>query len=82
MLFALPKPKHSLLHLREDSTNGSIEMVYQGSMKTIESESSEAQATSSSDTHTQEEQTQTVSGLTTPTSTCAECFDTGPAATR
>ncbi|KAF3033458.1 hypothetical protein E8E11_002000 [Didymella keratinophila] len=60
MLFAPPKPKPSLLHLREDSNNGSIEMVYQGSMKAIESESSEAQATNSNDAQMQEEQMQTV----------------------
>ncbi|KAF2629375.1 hypothetical protein BU25DRAFT_457045 [Macroventuria anomochaeta] len=43
MLFAPPKP--NLLHLREDSNNGSIEMVYQGSMNAIESDSPKAQTT-------------------------------------
>ena len=82
MLFAPPKSKASLLHLREDSNNGSIEMVYQGSMKAIESEPSEAQATNDSDAQLQEEQPQTVSELTNSKSPCADCLDTGPAATR
>ncbi|KAF1927349.1 uncharacterized protein M421DRAFT_6137 [Didymella exigua CBS 183.55] len=59
MLFAPPKPKPSLIHLREDSNNGSIEMVYQGSMKAVESDPSEAQATNGSDAQTQEVQAQT-----------------------
>ncbi|KZM23871.1 uncharacterized protein EKO05_0011468 [Ascochyta rabiei] len=43
MLFAQPKP--SLLQLREDSNNGSIEMVFQGSVNDIESDSSKTSAT-------------------------------------
>lgn len=66
MLFAPPKPKPSLIHLREDSNNGSIEMVYQGSMEAAESGSLEAQATNGSDAQTQEESAQPVSNLTTP----------------
>ncbi|KAF3033996.1 hypothetical protein E8E12_005855 [Didymella heteroderae] len=60
MLFAQSKPEHSRVHLRKDSNNGSIEMVYQGSMEAVETETSEAQATNSRDAQTQEEQTQTV----------------------
>ncbi|KAJ4335881.1 hypothetical protein N0V95_008775 [Ascochyta clinopodiicola] len=43
MLFA--QPKASLLHLREDSNNGSIEMVFQGSVNDIESNSANASTT-------------------------------------
>jgi hypothetical protein len=61
MLFASARPKPSLLHLCENSNNGSIEMVYQGSMKAIELKPSETQATNSYDAQAQEDQTQTVS---------------------
>lgn len=74
MLFAPPKPKASLLHLREDSNNGSIEMVYQGSVKTIESERSESQTTNNSDVQTHEEQTQTVSNSNILKSACTDCL--------
>lgn len=43
MLFALPKT--SLLHLREDSNNGSIEMMFQGNANDIESDSRDTQTT-------------------------------------
>lgn len=68
MLFASPVPIPSLLRLREDSNNGSIEMVYQGSMRAVESEPSEAQAINSGDRQEEEKkkkQTLTVSDLTT-----------------
>lgn len=71
MLFAPPKPQPSLLHLREDSNNVSIEMVYQGSMKAIESDSPEVQTTNGSDAQTQRKQAQTVNDQTTSRTTCA-----------
>jgi hypothetical protein len=61
MLFAPPNPRHSLVHLREDSNNGSIEMVYQGSMKAVESDSPEAQTIGSDDAQAQETQAPIVS---------------------
>lgn len=82
MLFAPPKPQLSLHHLREDSNNVSIEMVYQGSMKAIESGSPEAQTTNGSDAQTQKEQAQTVSAPTTSRTMFANYPNTGPAATR
>lgn len=52
MLFA--QPKTSLLHMREDSNNGSIEMVYQGSVNDVESNSFKTPATND-DTQAQKE---------------------------
>jgi hypothetical protein len=51
MLFTPPKP--SLLQIREDSNNASIEMVFQGSVNDIESDSSTTQTTNSGTQHTQ-----------------------------
>ncbi|KAF9691498.1 hypothetical protein EKO04_010276 [Ascochyta lentis] len=53
MLFAQPKP--NLLHLRDDSNNGSIEMVFQGSMNDIESDSSKT-STTKTDARTEDKQ--------------------------
>ncbi|KAJ4369405.1 hypothetical protein N0V86_009237 [Didymella sp. IMI 355093] len=46
----------ALVHLREDSNNGSIEMVYQGSMKAVESDSPEVQTVGNDDAQAQETQ--------------------------
>lgn len=72
MLFAPPKLKPSFPRLREDSNNGSIEMVYQGSMKANVSESSETQTTNGSDAQTEEKQVQTASSSNTSRGTCAD----------